>query len=381
MKKARKIRILSIVLALTVAFSATTPCMAVGITKIPTGNITLVTQQNARKTAENLIMMSRQNDIHCIWNDQTTIEKEIPLYNFQDTVNSYLCKLTRGYILVGVYGINTTILAYAYDGDFIAENMFKQTEGREINDYDHIIQGGPFVFLREKAGKFELLDNNMLVSETEIEKIKEASQKFSNTIKQYIFNKSNTVQNERQKLSARVIIDEYTIPHLWDADYQVYTTSDFPGYQNHCAPTAGTNFMYYWGKKANNKKPNLWSGSVFTDLYKYMKTNSGHSGTNFEDKLPGLIQYSESRHVSVAGSDVIAAINFNLYQRTLKNAGPFLLDLIYNDPGKNHTIMVTGYQCVLYDKDYLRVLDGWSSNRSNFFSDLYVCGNLTYTRY
>ncbi|QNO18197.1 hypothetical protein [Caproicibacterium amylolyticum] len=333
-------------------------------------------------------MMSQKNDEHCTWNMQTSVKEIIPFYDFQNSINSYLCKLTQGYIFIGKSGIKFTVLAYAYDGNFIADNMFRQREGRELKESDYIVHGSPFTFLTMQSGKYRFLESNDILSDEEIDRIKKRYNEFYSILARYLLRNYQVTKqlsrtdNGRQQLRTQTITDEYTIPHLLDSDYQVFTTSDFPGYQNHCAPTAGTNLMYYWGKKANRKKANLWSGSVFADLYKYMKTNNGHSGTNFEDKLPGLISYSNSRNVTVAGSDVIgAATNFNIYKKTLKDVGPFLLDLVYNDTSKNHTIFVTGYQCVLYDKDYLRVLDGWSDNRSNFFSDLYACGNITYTRY
>lgn len=161
----------------------------------------------------------------------------------------------------------------------------------------------------------------------------------------------------------------YYIPHLFDSDYQVYLTSDFPGYKNHCTPTAGTNFMYDWGNKANNKKSALWTGHVFGDLYTYMKTTSS-DGTYLENVLPGLQQYSASRNVSIVSNYNFKATSYSKCVETIKEKGPFLL-LLWNDKSSmhygNHTVLTVGT-----GNHYLRILDGWSDSRSNFFDSYYL---------
>lgn len=160
----------------------------------------------------------------------------------------------------------------------------------------------------------------------------------------------------------------YTIPHFWDNDYQVYgkSLSLTPG---DCSPLAATNFMYYWGVKANHHVSSLWSTprQVLIDLYLLMKTDRGAPGTYYEDILAGMQQYSKNRNAKIISNYNFDAQSYDKCVEVLKQKGPFMLMLSGDKKYSDHTVLAVG--C---GNNYLRILDGISTSRSNFFDSSYL---------
>ncbi|QNK41508.1 Spi family protease inhibitor [Caproicibacter fermentans] len=334
--------------------------------------ITYISEADAVLLANQCIKTSVATDDHCSWSDQTTIKNATPIYDLNQQIGYYLFRLNEGYIFVSASSENPKVVAYSYDANFIADNMLKRTNS-VITSKDKIVYAGGLDFYKQEDNTYKELDTDVTVKTSDISNMKK---RYNNTIKNITSNKAqknlNTIKaqkNENTLLSSTLSDESYTIPNLWDVDYQVYVTGDFPGYSNHCTPTAATNFIEYWGTKADNYKSALWSGSVFQDLYTDLKTNVGKKGTYLSDILPGIQKYSESRNVELGVGCTFKATSYDDCVYYIQR-GPFLL-LLWNDMSpkeyKNHTVLAVGT-----GNHYLRILDGWSVSKSNFFDSDYA---------
>lgn len=141
-----------------------------------------------------------------------------------------------------------------------------------------------------------------------------------------------------------------------------------------CAPTAATNFMYYWYKR-NDKYKKLLSSSwknTFNFLFYYMGTTT-KGGTKRENIKTGYskylsqkgFEYSITYHNGTdSGRDLMKDIDKNR---------PCHLLLLNHSKYKNHSVLAVGYQQFIYKhwygnsyETYIRIADGWTSKAGRF---------------
>lgn len=330
-----------------------------------------LSESDSKLLVEQCIADSIASDEHCTWNNQTSVESVEPVYDLNDKTAYFLFRLNAGYVFVSASESNPKVIAYSYDSSFVADNMIKQSENKSSISDEKVIYAGGLNFLTENNSSYRDLETGKTIDTSDVTNLKSLYNNKIATISdpkaqsEFKDLKTDGIESTPNLSSSDPV---YYIPHLFDSDYQVYLMDDFPGYTNHCTPTAGTNFMYYWGNKADNKKSALWTGAVFEDLHTYMKTTS--DGTYLENVLPGLQQYSASRNVSIVSNYNFKATSYSKCVETIQEKGPFLL-LLWNDKSPmnygNHTVLAVGT-----GNNYLRILDGWSDSRSNFFDSSYL---------
>ena len=131
-------------------------------------------------------------------------------------------------------------------------------------------------------------------------------------------------------------------------------------YSNHCAPTAGVNFIrYLYRIKGKNA---LWPGSnlaLFNSLYDKMDTTS--SGTYFlmnvyDDAYTGLKNYASSRNCPPASSSLKWHPTFAQVKTQISNGHKLMFCLSnYLQTGGYHTVFCAGYAY-----DAVQIIDGWT---------------------
>lgn len=185
----------------------------------------------------------------------------------------------------------------------------------------------------------------------------------------------------------------------WTTDFKIadfgsgedyWVTSDFEG-MDHCAPTAGTNVLWYWGKMKNRwnvmgkltgySTDKAKAQAIFDTLTLYMGTIPGLIGTWRQNILSGYqaffgVQPSDGgvwNYLNIANG-----ASFNTYKTNLRDDCPIHLSLRTNTPGtsggEGHSVMNIGYGYSTVGTPYLFVMDGWNNYgrfvKWNYYPDI-----------
>ena len=157
-----------------------------------------------------------------------------------------------------------------------------------------------------------------------------------------------------------------------------FVTSDFRN-QDHCAPTAATNLVYYWSVLRPGGHRALFLGpenalrpekAVFGMLYSGMRTEYS-KGTADKEIIPGIRAFARSRYDDIAGSGsqtegVLSSVNWSFITSQINQSIPLIV-VLHGDPKyTDHSILCVGYQ-ECSDGNYLRIADGHSKSISNFY--------------
>lgn len=136
-----------------------------------------------------------------------------------------------------------------------------------------------------------------------------------------------------------------------------------------CAPTAATNFMYYWYNNDKSKYEKLYYNAswkqTYKKIYKYMGT-SETSGTKDAKVVTGYKEFLKDVGVNCtasfhegtsSGKKIVAEIDKNR---------PCHLMLHNHYRYGNHSVLALGYQQYVYEhwygdayEIYIRIVDGW----------------------
>ena len=198
------------------------------------------------------------------------------------------------------------------------------------------------------------------------------------------------VENSNPPNSGDVItnLDEYETNWISIApidciksNLRYFATYDFLGYNAHCAPTAGTNLLYYWYNRNNSKfsrlcYKNSWS-QTFELFYKYMKTDN--SGTGEDDMRRGMKQYLNKVGYSSSEVKMISFATWNDMLLEIDNGYggyPFIFCVYDHYLYGDHAVLAVGYMEFEYKTKqtstkskysrYLRIADGWSNGAERF---------------
>lgn len=163
-----------------------------------------------------------------------------------------------------------------------------------------------------------------------------------------------------------------------------------------CAPTAGTNVLWYWGKQCGRSsimnrmdmslaRTNLDKAKViFKKLYTGMQTDPT-TGTPIEHIMDGFA-YFFNEPASATGKwnyREIWSTSFSPYMEAVAGQCPVLLGLSKSYipdggtqlKGWGHAVFCFGYAYSVSGEPYLFVMDGWRDGgkfvRSNYYTHVY----------
>ena len=167
---------------------------------------------------------------------------------------------------------------------------------------------------------------------------------------------------------------EHHLPGVLNYGYPIYTTSDFPGYSNHCTPTAAVNVIWYWSHWGPVKRISLWTND--TDVFNKMRTYMGHTNTwgtpigsisngvkelakNRGVKTPAVSQVGISQGVEPLWNHYVSYINLDC-----------IFEIGIYDPGGygEHSIVGIGYTNYSGQNRFYRVFNGWDKSASIMYN-------------
>ena len=273
------------------------------------------------------------------------------------------------------------------------DSIYEQNNNRKIDESDNIIYNNGFSFFkREQTGEYKSVVSGEVLEQTDREVKKQYAERKAELIE--IENEAR-ISSETVSPMAQVV---YTNKHLdgvyWDNDkndfnFVPYIMSNFVN-TDHCAPTAATNMMYYWGTIKPAGHYGLWNGresarnpsnSVFCMLHAGMRTEY-NGGTYINEIIPGMTAFSRARYDHVLGSGyqqngLLSGVTWSFIKNNVDQSYPLIVTTQNDSKYGNHALLCVGYQ-ECSDGNYLRVADGWSATISNFY---YFKGSIDYAGY
>ncbi len=385
-------KIISLILVLAMSFAISVPAFAeqktnVKDSNVSGSNISYISESDALLLAEQCIAQQIVADNHCLWNSSTKVNEIVKLYDFEDNVNSYLFRLMtnnkkQGYVFVNATCESPSVQAFGYDCNFMLDVINIKNIKRIVNKNDHIIYAGSLTFL-QKVNNYqvrELSTNTIVVDDIEnlnnsykqsTLQIKDNEAKLNLIeIKDNIMQDTTATSKSKIYVKNQVIYDKADLANIWNnTSANIFVTNNF-SQDNNCAPTSGTNFVYYWSHLSPNKIPNLWSSAkeVENRLYSFFATNNPIPGSMPWNLVPGLNDYAIECGYPIAGSDYVSDVvnHWSWYTANIKHNLPILFTVALDPKYGQHVMLIVGYQNTDTGR-YFRVADGWSSTYSNFY--------------
>ena len=371
-------KFVSLMLILTLSLVVCLPAFAASNTKdvkdsgVKDSSFTYISQTDAVLLANQCIKEQVAIGNHCCWTKSTKISETAALFDFGGNANAYLFRLTTngkrtGYVFVNAYAKAPSVEAFGYDCDFMLDAMLPKNHKSSVTTSDHIIYADSLVFLTQNKSE------NYFVIGDKTEKLEASKSDLMEDYRNNLQRKADALSQSNLtelkvntiKPMGQTIYSQHNVSGIWSSGYHIYLMSDFTGYTNHCGPTAGTNLIYYWSHYGTPRQSQLWKGSVFQDLYKYMNTNVGITGTSTNYISDGLSTFAISRNDPIV-DNYSSSGDWNFFVNYLEDNRP-IITLVNGDPKYgNHYILSVGYQNTSTGQ-YLRIADGWSRTFSNFY--------------
>lgn len=277
MSKLQKKKIISVLLACVLMLCTTIPVSADTIvSQRPVTSISQLTDDDLaipKDVAEYIAKFFVEDMIatgQTFWNSGTTIVDCIVTYDETGkNINSYIFKLTRGYVIVAAYvDMPNPILEWSDEEVPVCEEL-------NYTPTDKVVYAGPLTYYLDEGDttlttadggqisrtlatdkKIENLRNLKNIRpklQSEIIEMKQSATKNSvgraadNTPGGYI---DNPIAYAKSIMNGVWTNNGYA--NNWESYANFATTSNFSGYTNHCGPTAITNAIKMYGKKYNN---------------------------------------------------------------------------------------------------------------------------------
>lgn len=143
-----------------------------------------------------------------------------------------------------------------------------------------------------------------------------------------------------------------------------------------CAPTAATNLCRYWFcrdyKKYSKLKYNDNWKNTFNQFYSLMSTSTSN-GTLDSNVATAYVKYFNNRNLKCSASLHYGTFSGQSVINEINNNRPCHLILHNHETYKDHSVVAIGYIQYKYrfsNRNYINIVDGWSSNSSR-----YVCGS------
>lgn len=359
--KGRKFLVL-LMASLFVSIGFTMPASAAGSTNGDSMS-EFITEQEAKNYANDLIKDGGAKDFieDWNWNDSTQIDDEVPLFDYDGNINSYLFRLktngiSQGYIFVNTISAEAGVESFSDVGEHPVDTMAKKQLGYSTKKTDNIINAGILNYAVEKKDKYIKLDTGDQLDGD----YNELKSSYESMLTATIKKKKASSSDQFQINSTIPAADSLDYISAWPTD-NIYTMSYF-GDPNNCTPTALTNFVYYWGNLHPNKKPDLWTGSVYQDLKKFVwwVPGIGPWGGSFNFRvIPALTEFGNSRNIPIVNSDSRSggSIDWNFISSAIHSNIPVVLNTTDDPKYGNHSILAIGFN--LSSKPFLQVIDGW----------------------
>lgn len=364
------------ILSLVIMLGLLTSCLA-GMGQNVNAKGTVISEKQAKIMAIlqiQTVIFSNEKDEVSKWQWGVSIEEPVPMYSLEGEIEAYYVAVVgkenepAGYVIVGANRTHSPIIEYATAYDFYPAVVLSEKNG------DNLYYMGGLSYI-VGVGK-ELIDVSNFGEQKELEPTKRRSLKvfkeeftedweywyklLNSKDAKIVTNSVNKVTNGyRAGRSVSVDVTSYNL------NYQ--TMNSYLGYQNHCAPLAGTNLMIYWYRRnsyeyAELKIPNDPNWRVtFERLYRGMGTVS--NGTNFGDNVPrGLKSYVEGVGL-LAETCFIRDPQWQDSKIEIDENRPYLVGYCFSSDGSQHTMLVLGYSCTRNGSNdtnkKIRVADGY----------------------
>lgn len=213
-------------------------------------------------------------------------------------------------------------------------DAMQKSDGKSgVTTAEHIIFCGALSFLNQNStsGKYSVVgDKSAKIDSNKADLVENYKAKLQANIDTYAQANLSSIKTGSVKNSIKVSYPKpRDISGIKASGYKVYVTNDFPGYSNHCGPTAATNLVYYWSHQGSLKEPSLWTGGVFKDLYQDMRTDSS-SGTLSTNVISGIDQFASSRNAPISGYSN-DGVDWDLLTVRITNNIPIIF-LVNGDP-------------------------------------------------
>lgn len=213
------------------------------------------------------------------WDETTELVSVVPMYDV-DMVSytAFYCEFTTGYVIVSAYAdVPSIILEWSDVGQGLSDeyNLSGTEKLVYLSVLEYYVDNGASG-LKTLNGETVLKSSleNTFKNARSIENVNEESLCFIKSEKENQLVKEPGIAPLNNK-PGEVIDDVYAYtrakyfysggsgtlkPGGWSNHWEDYLpaalarTSDFPGYENHCGPTAITNIIKLYGNKYNNSK-------------------------------------------------------------------------------------------------------------------------------
>lgn len=397
-----KKKIISIMMTAVMIFSMSTAFSFAGDTSskiiVNSSGDKLIPEDVAEIIAERFITDIAAADLDMTWTDDTEVDDCTVLYDENNDISGYSFDLEtagedNGYIVISAYtDIENQILEYSDSCDPLYESL-------DLDAGDKVIYTGTLDYYKDTGNSYVVSLDNKTVAKTQLksdfEACRSASYQLSNRIEMQnaLSGESHTngSGNDGVDIDGTIYnaVDyanaNYAGPfsaYEWDnhlEQYCKFTIMDsFPGYNDHCSPTAITNLIEMKGAYSGNS--NITSKSeqtIFSTVVKHGLDNEYYvngtaSGITYYSTLNKYIKESFSlfgMNVSVTNKTA----SYNNIKTEISNNRPIYLSLLaggdtaYTEPDLGHDVIGYAYTRLKSSttgnyKSFLKVADGWYSH-------------------
>lgn len=298
------------------------------------------------------------------WNDKTEIQDRIPLYEPNGEISGYIYHfmtdgMQTGFMQVQEIEGTYTTVNLGFTGDDVLTRLVKEnrltrsqmSDGKiyYCGNYDYFCEIG-------EENVYSLNDRELVDDFQDLEQC----------YKQYESELLNSMQEElcQQETVASVSAATKYVPGFGMASSYLKSTNYYAGYENHCAPTAGTNIVLYWRYSRGADKLSNNPTTVFNQLYRLMGTTDG--GTSRSRIKPAmenyLLSYYTYSEVMVGQYDTVT---FSKVKGSVASGYPVILSVNnWQSTGNGHAIDVWGYS-ENGGTNYYCITDNQDSNSTN----------------
>ncbi len=386
-------------------------------------NITLAKEsdfvdiETAKKVAIAHICSVMQTD-ESKWEKGLKIFKTTTMYDFDKEPSAYLFELMNkndeecGYVVIGANKTSYPIIEFSFSSTpFIYKAVNEIENSRKNKDNNKELKKVNFYYLKG-LNYFAQLQYN----DNEDETFNILTNNYTKINKQSINNAYKNLKNqfkardehckklwngwmqhlENTKGSNPPSSDDYPIDNpdnyesgyhnttwytiAWEKPSDYFVMNDFryidgTQYRNHCAPTAGTNILYYWynqdsSKYSSLKYNNKWN-NTFVEMHKQMGTTN-EDGTSNNALVSAYEAYFSDRNLS-CNATFYSDVSWSKIKSEIDNKRPSHIclhgaprDYYYG----HHSVVGFGYAIFQYRfadiiptsySNYIQILDGWAA--------------------
>ena len=375
---------------------------------VDTSGDSRIPENVAEIIAQRFVQDLSDEDLDMEWTDDTQVGECTVLYDEDGGVSGYSFDLETdgddsGYVVISAYtDIENQILEYSDVCDPLYERLNPDGD-------DKVIYTGTLEYFKDTGGSHVMsLDNTMVAKsslESDFEACRSVSRQRDNLMEvDRILNGGDYVTADSSAEAGGTASDRFDIDgtiddavayananyagpfsaYEWNNHLEQYChyriTGNFPGYDNHCAPTAITNLLEMRGAYEGNSEVTGQSyRTIFSEVADYGIENGyySQSGGSPHHTLNDYIEGS----FDLFGMDVTVTektASYNNVKQEIENSRPFYLSLMqgngtaYTENG-GHGVVGYAYTRLQSEttgnyKSFLKVEDGW--NISGRYIDL-----------